>query len=335
MSSSFEKINYSLRPNKSIERKMMCEAFSRLALLDQLSNYRYIGMGSAYFADFTLFHKVLGITDLISIEKEEAKKSRFEFNKPYSCIEMKYGNSSTILPNLGLDTKKNIVWLDYDDRITDFMFADINTFFANASPGSLFLLSVNVEEEYLPQKQDSEFKTITLKEHRLNQILQRVGKEKLPNEFMDINFNTKNTTAVTYEMIKRQIDTTLLTRNLSTEDKLVYKQLFNFIYSDNATILTVGGIIHDDNQAEKVNEMAFSNLEFIRDTSDFYKISAPNLTFREIKALDKALPDKYNAEVEGGKFKNKTLQEIPVILSDVRSYTKVYRYYPNFAEALI
>src|ERR1700761_6192677 len=113
MSSSFEKINYSLRPNKSIERKMICEAFTRLSLLDHLSNYRYIGMGSAYFADFILFHRNLGMTNLISIEKEESKKARFEFNKPFSCIDIKYGNSSTVLPNLELEKSKNIVWLDY------------------------------------------------------------------------------------------------------------------------------------------------------------------------------------------------------------------------------
>ena len=77
--SSFEKINYNLRPNKCIERKMMCEALGRLAFLEYLENYRYIGFGSPYFADFTLFHRSLGITKLESIEKEESKKSRFEF----------------------------------------------------------------------------------------------------------------------------------------------------------------------------------------------------------------------------------------------------------------
>ena len=112
-------------------------------------------------------------------------------------------------------------------------------------------------------------------------------------------------------------------------------QLFNFIYSDNATILTVGGILYDESQKDKLNEMSFSNLDFIREQDEAYRISAPNLTLREIKALDKALPDKHNIETERGKFKNKKLEEIPVIPSDIQSYAKVYRYYPNFAEALI
>lgn len=313
---------------------MMCEAFSRLALLDHLNNYRYIGMGSAYFADFTLFHRNLGIHDLISIEKEESKKSRFEFNKPFSCIDIKYGNSSTILPNLELEKKKNIVWLDYDNKITDFMFADIDTFFANSATGSLFLLSVNVEEDNLPSRTEGEAEQ-SLKDYRRDEMIRLVGYQRLPGEFMDLNFNTKNRTMVTFEMIKRQIKSTVTTRNLSTENKVTYKQLFNFIYSDNATILTVGGILYDELQKDKLDEMSFSNMDFIRQEDDSYRISAPNLTLREIKALDKVLPDKHNTQIEKGKFKNKKLGEIPVIQTDIQSYAKVYRYYPNFAETLI
>ncbi|RYU86236.1 hypothetical protein EWM62_18695 [Mucilaginibacter terrigena] len=335
MSSSFEKINYTLRPNKSIERKMMCEAFNRLSFLDQLNNFRYVGMGSPYFADFILFHKNLGITDLISIEKEEAKRNRFEFNKPYSCIDIKYGNSSTIIPNLELDRKKTIMWLDYDDKVSDFMFADIDTFFANALPGSVFTLSINVEEDFLPNMQDSDRQQFSLKEHRLNQLIKRIGKDRLPNKFMNENFNTKNSIKVCLEMFNRQINTTLIARNLQLPIKIKYKQIFNFVYKDNATILTIGGIIYDRTQKSKIDKMCLSELDFLRSDEESYKISAPNLTFREIKALDKALPDKHNSETEKGKFKNKILQAIPVIPTDIKSYAKIYRYYPNFAEALV
>ena len=51
---NFEIINYELRAAKSVERKMLCEAFSRLSLLESIKNYGYIGFGSAYFTDFSL-----------------------------------------------------------------------------------------------------------------------------------------------------------------------------------------------------------------------------------------------------------------------------------------
>ena len=39
-----ERINYTLRPAKHVERKMLCETFARLSALDNLRNFRYIGM---------------------------------------------------------------------------------------------------------------------------------------------------------------------------------------------------------------------------------------------------------------------------------------------------
>jgi hypothetical protein len=332
--SSFEKINYNLRPNKCIERKMLCEALGRLSFLESMHKYQYIGFGSAYFADFSLFHKNLGITKLISIEAEEAKKLRFEFNIPYAGIEMKYGHSSTVLPNLELEKQKNIVWLDYDDRVSDYMFSDIDTFFSNAMPGSTFILSVNVEEELMKLGTDEKEFKMTQKEFKLSALIERIGKARIPNEFMDLNFNTKNMIGVVYEMFSRQIATSLNTRNGENEGQIKYRQLFNFTYSDSSTILTIGGVIFDKSQEAKIKEMDFENLPFIRSDSEPYRIQSPNLTFREIKALDKALPDGLEIE-RGGRFKNKKLQAIPLIPTDIRNYASIYRYYPHFTEATL
>jgi len=331
MASSFEKINYNLRPNKCIERKMMCEALGRLSLIDHLENYRYIGFGSPYFADFILIHKNLGLTDLVSIEKEIDKKSRFEFNIPYSGIKMHYGHSETILPNLELDKKKNILWLDYDDKISDFMFSDIHSFFSSAMTGSFFMISVNVEQDFMKVSDEDIENRMSLKEYRLDQLVSRVGKQRIPNEFMELNMNTKNLSGVTYEMINRQIITSLINRNGNGEDKIEYQQIFNFTYTDNASILTIGGIVFDKSQKSKVKKMAFKKLSFFKDSSESYKIKSPNLTFREIKALDKALPDPL--KTDNGRFIKEELQEIPLIPTDIKEYAKVYRYYPNFTEA--
>jgi len=62
------KVNYVLRPAKNVERKMLCEAFQRLTNFASLREYRYIGFGSIFFSDFTLFHRNLGISDLIDID---------------------------------------------------------------------------------------------------------------------------------------------------------------------------------------------------------------------------------------------------------------------------
>ncbi len=95
---SFERFNYALRPAKNIERKMLCETFSRLVRIAPLREYQYVGFGSIGFHDFSLFHQRLGIHDMISIEAREKLRKRFAFNKPYSCIRMRWGFSYDVLP---------------------------------------------------------------------------------------------------------------------------------------------------------------------------------------------------------------------------------------------
>lgn len=137
---SYERINYMLRPNKSVERKMVCEMLSRISAVRNVSMYQYIGFGSTYFADFSLFHRNLGITQMISIEGEGRAKNRCEFNKPFACIDLRMGESSDILPNLDFNTKDSIVWLDYDGIISDTVFSDINTVVTAIRPDSFFFV---------------------------------------------------------------------------------------------------------------------------------------------------------------------------------------------------
>lgn len=350
MSSSFEAINYNLRPNKCIERKMMSVALSRLTFIADLDTYRYIGFGSPYFADFVLFHKNLGIKELISIEKEEKKRSRFDFNVPYSGIKMHYGESYTLIPNLELSKYRSIVWLDYDDQLSAYMFSDIKTFFLEAVPGSFFIVSVNVEPDKLPYlkndeddsniEQDSlnafgskEKYSMAQKEFRLNKLIERLGKLRIPDEFMHLNLNSSNMRNVAYELIRRQIDDALLIRNGNNRDKVEFKQVFNFFYKDGASILTLGGILLDESQKDSVEKMAFTKLPFYSNGDKSIRINSPNLTFREIKALDRLLPS--TLETIGGRFTNDELNKIPLNMADIKHYAEVYLYYPTFTDANI
>jgi hypothetical protein len=316
---------------------MITEVLTRLSFLTHLHNYRYIGLGSPYFADFIQFHKNLGITNLISIEKEITKKARFDFNIPYSGIKMAYGHSETILPNLELGTKNNIIWLDFDDKISNFMFSNIDTVFFNSKPGSFFIISVNVENDLMQSmggKEEEDYaieEKINIADYRRGELFKRIDKSKFPSEYSEINLTTKNLTMATYEMLTRQINTALNNRNGEKPNKVHYQQVFNFVYKDNATILSFGGIIFDESQKSVVKEMEFENLSFYNNTNTSYFINSPNLTLREIKALDKLLPTDVDKN-HRGKFKNTLLNELPLIQSDIIKYAKVYRYFPNFTE---
>src|SRR4051794_8180033 len=85
---SFDKINYSLRPNKTIERALVFKGIK--ALLDSMaiSNAVFVGMGSVWFTDFYIAHRYLGIQDMISFEMDPIGFARAEFNAPFRTVKV-------------------------------------------------------------------------------------------------------------------------------------------------------------------------------------------------------------------------------------------------------
>ena len=113
---SYEKINYALRPNKNVERKLILECFNTLKAKFNIEAYRYIGLGSVWFSDFILFHKFANLKKMISIEI--SSKNRFDFNSPFSCVKVKLGKTTQVLPTLPY-RDPTICWLDYDGILSE------------------------------------------------------------------------------------------------------------------------------------------------------------------------------------------------------------------------
>lgn len=330
---NFERINYSLRPAKHIERKMFSETFGKLSILDNIKNYRYIGMGSAYFSDFNLFHKTLGINKLLSIEGEDDKKTkeRIRFNKPFACIDVEFGWTDKVLPTLPWKKwqEKSIVWLDYVDKLTEGILGDIDTVLFNVKAGSVFLISVNIEEDDERDKIKNPTK-LSAKKFRLKMLSENVGKESIPQRAFDLVLNIENNKSVIREIIDNAFRSAVKKRNsgVAEADHVEYKQLFNLHYRDSCDMLTVGGIIFTKNQKEKVNEM-FDHLDFIRQGKDCFDIVVPKLTYRELHALDKVLPYIKRKDNKKG---NSDLSRIPLSANDKKNYANIYRYFPTFVE---
>ena len=114
---ALDTVNYAIRPNKNIERKVVFEALSYLEADFPFAAYRYVGFGSLWFSDFVLAHQSLGISDLISIQKGQALAARARFNAPYGCIKVIEGEFGALLSSLKLDERPAILWLDYESRI--------------------------------------------------------------------------------------------------------------------------------------------------------------------------------------------------------------------------
>lgn len=309
---SYESINYTIRPAKSIERKMLVESFRLLWPFGPVEKYTYVGFGSTFFVDFSLVHRSLGITDLLSIEKDVEKKERFEFNRPFKCIRLDLRPSTQVLPELNW-TKKTIVWLDYDGKLSDHVLADIGFFFDLAPSGSVLVISLNAN----PGQRSK----------RMKQLHDRIqDSTKIPADTSPDTLEEWGTAETYYRIITNEINESLARRNgvLETADKLTYRQLYNFYYSDTAKMFTVGGVLHSARDSEQFERCQFaSKLDFIKSGSDPYLLFVPSLTLRELQSLDKQLPC-------GG---TEALAAAGVPTSDLQTYRRIYRYYPRFTES--
>ena len=308
--SSHRTIHYGLRPAKNIERKMICEAIQRLDRFRELQDYRYTGFGSRYFSDFIIFHKLLGIKQMMSIEKDTANKEWFEFNKPYKCITPLFDHSNNILPKIDW-SPPTILWLDYDGKLEKSCFEDIDSFCSNAIPGSVLLITVNAEPSREPLQK------------RKRQFINDTGENRWPSEFNHKDLVRTKFPKLLRKIIDNEIQEYISIRNgvLADEKKIRYKQLFNFLYEDGAQMVTMGGIIYEHEQASELEKCSFNDFNYIKFGEDNYKIEVPNLTFREIHFLNQLLP---------------VTDELPLTFipnKEFKQYAQIYRYFPTFTEA--
>ncbi len=145
------------------------------------------------------------------------------------------------------------------------------------------------------------------------------------NIFKKWNFSKK-----CQNIINEQIEKTIQDRNDASENKIKYQQLFNFHYNDGAKMLTIGGIISDNSFDDTISKCKFEELFFTSSTDDSFLIDTPNLTYREIKYLNKYISldiSKIPKDSSGTKIDSIIPQ------SDIKKFHEIYRYFPTFTEA--
>jgi hypothetical protein len=110
---------------------------------------------------------------------------------------------------------------------------------------------------------------------------------------------------------------------------VAFLPMFNFIYKDSHTMLTMGGMVGGDTERRKLAGSPVAQADFFRETFDTSKqppcvITVPKLTRRERQYLDGFMPcddDWTPADFE--------LSE-----ESVKAYRDVYRFCPNYAEMI-
>lgn len=307
---------------------MMIEAFRRLNSSWAISQYRYIGLGSIYFTDFLLIHQQLGLSHMISLEREENHRVRFEFNRPFGCVEIRFRRKDDPLPQLPWD-RRSIVWLDFDGKLNSSALADLSSVVQNVSSGSIVCVSVNAEAERPPQEVED------LNAWRLQEFTERVGESAVPQGTTGADLREKPGMRKIWEVLSNTVSTQLALRNGRPDVRpatLMSQQIFYFHYQDDAAMLTVGWLIHSVEDCAAATKCDFCSLDFSRNGDDALKIVAPKLTPKEIKHFNASLPRK-NELVPCDLNLLEKATGVPK--SDIEHFSDVYRYYPNYAEIAI
>ena len=318
MSNSGKIINYKTRPAKSVERKMMCEFFRQANKLFPIDEYRYIGFGSFYFVDFTLFHRILGINKMISIEIDSMCKTRYEFNKPFKCIDIIYGKSNDVIPNLNWKTAcKDIIWLDYDGLIGKDVLEDFYECVKRVESGSFISISYKIDVEF----ERNEGK-------RMPWLIDRVG-DYLPRSIEEKDVSKRNVSEILWCSVKNVAERAISEKNAFYEDneEFVALPVMNFKYNDSIEMMTITYIIIQIKEIEKFESCDFKKFQWYVTDQVSYNINAPQLTAAEIREINRILPIE---RAEDLKNKIDFVDE-----ESLMNYSKIYKYYPNFEEVNI
>ncbi|WP_292096634.1 O-methyltransferase, partial [Mesorhizobium sp.] len=277
---------------------------------------------SLWFSDFSHFHKTLGISDMISIEREVAHRPRFEFNKPLACISLIFEDTAVALPSLDW-TVRTIAWLDYDDRLNRAMLEDSRVIAGKASPGSVFIVSVQVEGPPVYTAMDDDGEETVRAAGSIQDLRDNFGAGAVPAQALDSDLKGWATAKLVRRMIKSAILDALAVRNAGrpNDQKIEFEQFAAFEYADGAKMTTVCGVFVDSGQKNLLSSCGFNDLSFYQPGDEATRLVVPILTPREMRMLEAQLPGAVSPALGGNIVPGR----------DADAFANLYRYLPSFA----
>lgn len=300
-------IDYRIRPAKNVERKMLLEICSRMGAVQKMSTYRYVGMGSIYFVDFSLFHRAFGIDSMISLEGRERLMERCEWNRPFDCIRVRSTSVAEALPGLRSEVP-TIMWLDYEDKLDAGILSQLAEACEVLAPRSILIATVNV--------------TPDAQELRVQNFRRRFGNRDVAGVSKPEHLGKVKLRKLNYEYMKQAVEEAVNVRSI--RDRTVQRQLAHFVYRDGAEMLTVAWLLHEESETEEIENCDIDNLDFAHSGKVPFEIAVPKLTYRERLELDRLLPEGKIDEPPGS-----------IVPEDAKAYSLLYRQMPVYVDAVI
>ena len=311
LSKSALEVQFDLRPAKQVERRILLDAFQRLAEAGfSIRNYRYTGFGALHFIDFVLFHKLLGIDEMLSVEHDLTLEGRVRFNCPFDSIEIVMSSSTDVIPTLSPD-RQHILWLDYDEPVTKENLNDVYLAGSQLSSGSFVIVTVDVE----PPVKDR-YDAYTNKGYFDEEAGKYLGLLHI-RQFTKENLHKPSRHAIL----------NALREGMAGRTGIDFHHLFYFLYKDGHKMMTLGGMIGSKAEKSKLGSMNKEGAPYLRmtDKEDPYEIRVPVFTRKEKYLLDSAMPCAVGWQPT----------DFAIPAEHIAIYREIYRFLPSYVEILL
>ena len=308
---SYLSVAYDLRPSKQVERRIMLDFFQRLSGSGvPCYQFRYTGMGSIHFIDHILFHKFLGLTKLVSVERDGSIRKRVHFNQPFNVVEIEIMEIGDYIPSLSKN-EKHIVWLDYDYRLSEEMIEDVKSCSYFLSSGSFVLVTVDVE----PSKKSGG----PLDNYK---YYKDTAKNLWDPAWEADDFDRSKLPLRVLSILGKAFQ-----EGVSGRVGMGALPCFSFVYADGHHMATLGIQLGADDEREqlaKIKQQGATYLVLNNEEPPFC-IDVPVLTRRERLYLESKMPSEdYRRASHTGISKDQ-----------FNKFSKVYRFLPSYAELLL
>jgi hypothetical protein len=311
---SFDTVNYSLRPSKTIQRQLVFEGMRALqAALDPVRVY--IGLGSIWFTDFIMAHKLLSIDDMVSIESNEVGYCRALFNSPYVTVRVRRGFSSEVLPVLYKDQlyagRPWMIWLDYDSEFDEGKGEDIRSIIENAPDSSVLLVTFNGNAMKYGKAPDRP------------ELLKRVFGSVVPDTLSKSSCRDDKMQEILADFTIALMKS--IAGDIARPGRFI--PAFRLIYKDTTPMITVGGLLPPRGAVRTALAVVG---EATWPCQPKIPIAAPLLTMREAAVLQSQLPC-----VE--RLSRTLVRNLGFDLEEhqIEAFEEYYRYYPAFAQIVV
>lgn len=351
---------YHLRLNKAVDRFLLIDML-RCFDNDELSKYRYVGLGGPFLEDFKLLDSFFPQLEKISFEYEEQTFLRQEFNKPTRLIRLKHGDMIEGIDSEIADNAPVVAWYD-STQATDEIFDNFVSLIDKVPNDSIVRVTMRVGRKGCNPNHkliSALSKALRIKLNVLpiaqqeKQVLMddvdRIVKEKidamtghqgdlaaisryLPGDYQRLLNEPNGMVCVLFKAIHHAV-----TETFPSGCGRMFRLLNASYYSDGTRMLSVtGAVIAESEEADFIRKFEGTAFAKAKWTEDPIQIDMPILTPKERLHLNKIVPVVKNP---GRRLRKRLGFNIDpneqTSENEMEMYNRFYRYYPMFAKVAL